>query len=227
MPKFESPIGSKQFQGQPMREINVPDEGGYDQQPMSQRPVRHTRDQGPPVFDEASMREFNAQMQPPPTPMREMSSIEMDIIAAKKAKREGKERLSDGARRRIEMLVGMTRLSRDVEIDGNVYKLQTLKSRELREALVATAEFDGTVQLVFETRKQLLARSLVVVAGVDIGQFLNSEELQARLDFIEEIDHSLLVRLYGEYVTLSNEAQEKYALKTVEEVKEVIEDLKK
>ncbi len=225
MPKFDSPIGSKQFQGQPMRDISVPDEGGYDQQPMSQR--RHTREQGPPVFDEASMREFQAQLQPPPTQVREMTNVEMDMIAAKKAKREGKERLSDGARRRIEILVGMTRLSKDVEIDGQLYRLQTLKSKELREALVATSEFDGSIQLVFETRKQLLARSLILVAGVEIAQFLNSDELQAKLDFIEEVDHSLLLRLYNEYVLLANEAQEKYALKTVAEVKEVAEDLKK
>lgn len=227
MPKFDSPIGSKQFQGQPMRDISIPDDSDYDQQPMPQRPMRHTREQGPPVFDEASMREFQAQMQPPPHQVREMSNIEMEMLAAKKAKREGKERLSDGARRRIEILVGMTRLSREVDIDGKLYKLQTLKSKELREALVATAEFDGSIQLVFETRKQLLARSLVVVAGVEIAQFLNSEDLQARLDFIEEIDHSLLLRLYNEYILLSNEAQEKYALKTVEEAKEVAEDLKK
>jgi len=225
MPKFDSPIGSKQFQGQPMRDISVPDEGGYDQQPMSQR--RHTREQGPPVFDEASMREFQAQLQPPSPPVREMTNVEMDMIAAKKAKREGKERLSDGARRRIEILVGMTRLSKDVEIDGQLYRLQTLKSKELREALVATSEFDGSIQLVFETRKQLLARSLILVAGVEIAQFLNSDELQAKLDFIEEVDHSLLLRLYNEYVLLANEAQEKYALKTVAEVKEVAEDLKK
>ncbi len=227
MPKFDSPIGSKQFQGQPMRDISVPDEGDYGQAPMPPRQMRHRHDQSQPVFDEGAMRNFESQLQPPPPQMREMSNVEMDIIAAKKAKREGKERLSDGAKRRIEILVGMTRLTKDVEIDGQQYRLQTLKSKELREALVATAEFDGSIQLVFETRKQLLARSLILVAGVEIAQFLNSDELQAKLDFIEEVDHSLLLRLYNEYVLLANEAQEKYALKTVVEVKEVAEDLKK
>jgi hypothetical protein len=41
------------------------------------------------------------------------------------------------------------------------------------------------------------------------------------------MDHSLLLRLYSEYISLSKEAQDKYALKTPEEVKEVLEDLKK
>ena len=121
----------------------------------------------------------------------------------------------------------MTRVTREVEIDGQTYKLQTLTSQELRDAVVATAEFDGSVQFIFENRKQLLARSVTVVAGVPIDQFLNSPELEARLEFIELIDHALLHRLYSEYVSIVQEAQAKYSPKTEEQVKEVIEDLKK
>lgn len=227
MPKFDSPIGSKQFTGQPMREFSVPDETGYE--PPPQMPVRQARPQyEQPAFDERAMREFQGQMQQPMGgSVREMTDIEKDIYAAKKAKREGKERLSDGAKRRIEMLLGMIRLSREIEIGGQMYKLQTLTSAELRDALVATAEFDGSVQFIFETRKQLLARSLIVVSGVEIDQFLNSRDLEDRLYFIELLDHALLVRLYSEYVSLAQEAQDKYSPKTEAQVKEVVEDLKK
>src|SRR5579864_457486 len=222
MPEFKSPIGNKQFQGQPMRDLSVPDDSGYDQPVRQPRAHQHSH----PDFDEQSMREFQSQMQTPVQMPREMTEAEARILEAKKAKREGRERLSDGAKRRIEILIGMTRLTRDVEVDGKAYRLQTLKSKELREALTTTAEFDGTVELVFETRKQLLARSLVVVAGVEIEQFLSNDDLQTKLDFIEEMDHALLLRLYNEYISLSNEAQEKYALKTVEELKEVATELK-
>jgi hypothetical protein len=227
MPKFDSPIGSKQFSGPPMREFNVPDDSGYDQpSPMPQRPQRHMHET--PTFDETSMREFQAQMQPNfPQPVRDLTDVEKDILAVKKAKREGKERLSDGARRRIEILIGMTRLSKDVEIGGQMYKLQTLTSQELRDAVVATAEFDGSVQFIFENRKQLLARSLVVVAGVRIEEFLHSYDLEARLEFIELMDHALLLRLFTEYNNLAMEAQNKYNPKTEEQVKEVVDDLKK
>jgi hypothetical protein len=228
MPKFESPISSKQINSPPMKDFRVPDESGFNPPPPPP-PHRHVQEMQPPPFDPVAMREFEASMQPQraPLPMKEMSDVERQIFEAKKAKREGKERLSDGAKRRIEMLIGMTRLTREIEIEGNIYKLQTLKSKELRESLVATAEFDGTIELVFETRKQLLARSLVVVAGVEISQFLNSYDLQDHIDFIEEMDHSLLLRLYNEYVSLAKEAQDKYALKTDGQVKEVLEDLKK
>lgn len=229
MPEFKSPLGTKQFRGQPMRDVAVPDETGYEQPPQapSRRPHQHAQ----PVFDEQAMEDFQSQMHQHPHPVmqapREMTEGEMQILAAKKAKREGKERLSDGAKRRIEILIGMTRLTRDVDVDGKLYRLQTLKSKELREALTATSEFDGTVQLIFETRRQLLARSLVVVAGVEIEQFLSDDSLQTKLDFIEEMDHALLLRLYNEYISLSNEAQDKYAIKTVEQLKEVADELKK
>jgi hypothetical protein len=231
MPKFESPISNKQFQNPPTREFNVPDESGFTPPPAP--PHRHAQppqQYEPIAFDPQAMREFQAVNQQPQGrggPVREMTDIEKQIFDSKKAKREGKERLSDGARRRVEVLIGMTRLTKDVEVGGQLYKLQTLKSRELRDALVATTEFDGTIQMVFETRRQLLGRSLVVVAGVEIEQFLNSMELQDKLDFIEEMPHELLTRLYDEYLSLANEAQSRFTLKTVADVKEVVEDLKK
>jgi len=229
MAEFRSPIGNKQIKGTPMKDFTVPDETGF-QQPAQQQ----YRQPGPqetqhPPFDPQAMREFQQSMQPQPQQfqVKELSEVEQQIITAKKAQREGKQRLSDGAKRRIEMLIGMTRLTREVTISENIYKLQSLSSKELRDALTATAEFDGTVAFIFETRRQLLARSLVTVAGVDISQFLNSYELEDRLDFIEEMDHALLVRLYNEYTEMNKDAQDKYSLKTEAQVKEVLEDLKK
>lgn len=224
MPKFESPLGNKQFAGQPMKEFDVPDESGYTP-PQSHS---HHPNQQNYVLDEAALRDFNARMNPTAvSKQREISDVEKQVREAKNARRLGLERLSDGAKKRIEMLLGMTKLTRTVDIDGNQYVLQTLRSRETREALVAAAEFGGTVQFPYETKKQFLGRALIQVAGIDIEQFLNSNELEARLEFVEDMDHSLALRLYKEYVILSEESEKKYAIKTEAEVKEVVEDLKK
>lgn len=226
MPKFDSALGSKQFTGQPMREIDVPDETGY-QPPQHQQSVGRRSEQNF-ALDEASIRDFNARMNPSElAQQREISEAEKQMQEAKRAKRLGLERLSDGAKRRVEMLLGMTRLTKSIEIDDNQYILQTLRSKEVREAITSSAEFNGTVQFAYETRKQFLGRSLIQVAGVDIEQFLNSNELEARLDFVEEMDHSLALRLYNEYVLLAKESEQKYAIKTVEDAKDVVDDLKK
>ena len=231
MPKFESPIGSKQFNGPVMKEFTVPDNSGPQPPPQQRR-----RDNSPPPFDEAALQDFQSRMQPQPSvqprpmanPMsKETTEIEREFASIKRERREGKERLSEGARRRIEMLIEMTRATKEVEIEGKLYKLQSLSSQELREAVTATIDYNGTIQYIFENRKQLLARSLTVIAGVDIDQFLSSSDLDTRLEFIELLDHALLVRLFDEYVILAQGVQDKYAIKTEVQVKEVLDDLKK
>jgi hypothetical protein len=224
MAGYDSPIGKKQFTGQPLRETVIPDATGY-----SRSVGRPPPDQQP--MDEAALRDFAARMNgaPPqmPTISQEQLALEQEFRDAREAKRTGHERLSDGARRRIEMLVGMTRGTRTVQIENNTYVLQTLRDKELREAVLQASAKDGTVESPFEIRTQLVARSLVQVAGMDFNQFVGSNELEAKLDFIGEMDHYLLGRLYDEYLEMVKEARERYAIKNETDAQEVVEDLKK
>lgn len=226
MPNFESPLGNKKFPGQPMREFDVPDESEpqYAEDYASTPPIaRRPR----PNIPQIDMNEIESFQQKDQMTEQEHYEIERQIREAKQARLTGKERLNEGAKRRIEMLVGMTRSSRDVTIGENTFVLQTLRSKEMREAIMAASEYDGTVQSPFEIRRQLLARSLVQVAGIDIAQFVGSNALEARLSLVDDLDEALLNRLYEEYLELVRESRAKYAIKTPEEVQEVVEDLKK
>jgi len=209
MPSFDSPISNKQFAGKPMREVEIPDEGD----------LPHVNY----VIDDPSIKETQMKMQQE----QDLASIESEIRQAREARRTGKERLSDSAKKRIEILLGMTRTTHTADVGGNEFVFQSLKSKEMREAIVAAAEFDNSVQFPFEIRKQLLARSIVSIAGVNFSQFIGSDTLEAKLFFIEELDEALLNRLYDEYLKLAKEAREKFTIKTSEEAKVVIEDLKK
>lgn len=208
MPSFDSPISNKKFSSAPMRELDVPDETEH-----------HTHRQ---TIDEGSVREFQMRMQE-----EDPAEIERQIRAAKEARRLGKEKLNDGAKRRIEILLGMTRTTHKADINGTPFIFQSLKAKEMRDAIIAASEYDGTVQSPFEIRKQFLARSIVGIADVDIEQFIGSNTLESKLLFIEELDDALLTRLYDEYLTLAKEAREKFTIKTQEDAKEVVEDLKK
>jgi hypothetical protein len=97
----------------------------------------------------------------------------------------------------------------------------------MRDALMEASRFDGTIQSPFEIRRQLLARSITEIAGVSTEQFIGSADVEDKCAFVDELDESLLNRLYDEYLSLVKEAKDKYAVKTEEDVKEVIEDLKK
>lgn len=211
MPNFESPISNKRFAATPLKDIDIPDES-------ENYSPRHS-------MNESSIREMQMRMNHEDD--REPSDIEREIKAAKEARRTGKERLSDGAKRRIEILLGMTRSIHKVDIDGNVFIFQSLKAKEMREAIIAAAEYDGTVQSPFEIRKQFLARSITSISDVDFEQFIGSNTLEAKLLFIEELDDALLNRLYDEYLILAKEARDKFSIKSDVDGKEVVEDLKK
>lgn len=223
MVNYDSPLGSKKNPSQPMREAVIPDQSG----------PQHATSVGartPQMFqmDDAAIREFNNRMSPSdPGPSQEQAELEQQFREAREAKRTGRERLNEGARRRIEMLTGMTRGTRTVTIDGNVYLFKTLRDKELTEAIVAASVFDGNVRSPFEIRKQLLARSLVQVAGVDFDQFVGAGDLETKLAAIEEFDHYLLARLYDEYLLMVKETIERYAIKNDTDAKKVVEDLKK
>lgn len=222
MPQFKSPLGDKSIPGQPMREFDVPDESDSGMSPVMRhrRPAPH----GPqPPVDIGAAMAYQQQMEP----QDDTADVERQIREARDMKKRGVERLNDGAKRRIEMLVGMTRSTREVNLEDRLYTLQTLRSREMREAMMAASEFDSTVQSPFEIRRQLLARSVSSIAGVDVAQFVGSNSLDAKLELIDDLDEPLLNRLYDEYLILVREARERYAIKSEADVKEVAEDLKK
>jgi len=226
MPSFDSPIGKKNFAGPNLKTFDVPDDSGYNE-PSHQEPVVRRRQM--PNVNVDAIRDFQAQMQQQEMPSydRDPADVEKEIRQAKADRKAGRERLNDGAKRRLEMLLGMTRSTREVDIMGHKFVFQTIPSKEMREAIMEAAMFDGTVQSPFEIRRQLLSRSLVVIAGVDAAQFVGSNDLNAKLALIDELDESLLNRLYDEYLTLARDAEQKYAVKSVEEVKGIVEDLKK
>src|SRR5271156_2801329 len=117
MTSYDSPIGKKQFTGQQMRETVIPDESGPPRS-TGRRPPAADHQQ----IDEATLQAFNARMNPlSANPTQEQAEIEQQFREAREAKRLGHERLSEGARRRIEMLVGMTRVTRTADIGGNIY----------------------------------------------------------------------------------------------------------
>lgn len=227
MPNFDSPIGSKRFSGQPLKELDIPDETG--EYPSEEQAVMRMR--GPamhgtqPPVDLNSALAFQQRMQQE-TP-EERLELERQIREARDAKRTGKVRLNEGAKRRIEMLLGMTRTTREADVAGNKFGFQSLRAEEMRQAIMAAAEFDGTVQSPFEIRRQLIARSITHVAGLDIAQFVGSNELDARLQFVDALDEALLNRLYDEYLILVRESKDKFAIKSEADAQEVIEDLKK
>lgn len=216
MPTYDSSLGETKFTGKALKEIDVPDETGYTQT---------TTKQYGEAIDETAIRNFQSMMQD--SVGDDAAEVERQMKAAREAKLSGKVRLNEGPKRRIEMLIGMTRSHHTAEVEGQTYSFQTLKSKEMREVMSEASQFDGTIQYIFEIRRQLLARSLTKVVGTDIEQFVGSNQLQPRLDLVDDMDDALLNRLYDEYLKMVNSTKSRFLAKTDDDAKEIVEDLKK
>ncbi len=228
MPNFDSPLGSKKIVGQPLREFDIPDETGLTHEQVVNPVFR--RKAALPALDEADIQSFKQRMDREFDHNPEPMEIEREFKEAREAKRakfSGREKLNDGAKKRLEMLLDMTRTTHEVNIDGTIFILQTLPGKSMREAIMEASEFDGTVQSPFEVRKQFLARSLISIGGATFSQFVGSDSLEIKLTFIDELHEPLLNRLYNEYLTMAEIAKNKYSIKNEYDAREIIEDLKK
>jgi hypothetical protein len=159
--------------------------------------------------------------------IQDLAEFERKVADAKKERATGRQKLSRAAKDRIEALCGMSRGLKEVDIDGQKYLLKTLKGIEQREALVAIMQFDGNIELPYESRKQVLARALIQVAGADIELFLGDSSMEAKLEFIDLLEDPVLTKLYSVYLELVTETQSKYAVKNEKDAQEVADSLKK
>lgn len=237
MVTFKSDLTNQDMSVAQLRQFDVPDESGEieeDTDPIAALNARMISRGLPPLSEDLvkQMRQQQSAAQPVAVPkktneFKELAELEKAAKDARIAKNTGRSKLSAAAKHRIEILCGMSRLTTEVKIEENTFVLRNLKSKELQEAISKAAEYDGTVDSTFEIRNQLLSRSLYQVADMEVGLFLGDDSVEARLEFLSELDEPVVSVLYDEYVKLANLTKNKYAIKTEKEAAEVAEDLKK
>lgn len=201
MQNIKSNLVNKSVQGQTFRTFDVPDES------MNS------------FVDEPRQETFLKQRE-----------VNMSLEEEFKKERQQKfkaQRLSEGAKKRIEILIGMTRGTATCTILGQEYELRTLSTIEMREAIRESSKFDGTVEGRFEIMRQMLARSLCKVGGIELKDLIGSEDLDDKLYFIDLMDQLLINSIYDQYVKLVDDKMKQYSFKNAEGVNEVVEDIKK
>jgi hypothetical protein len=202
---------------------------------------------GQRTFESSGVRKYTVENAGEDAPMRmpepETQITAEEIMAARQRKMQDMNRVSDSARRRIEMLIGIGRAKDDVQIQddmGNVvtYSVRTLKSREIRHIVSLASELSRTkdvssLQASHEIREKILSFALYSVDGVDIDVALNvfgasdEEKFAARAAFLEELDDSVVNFIYSRYEQLNKKNIDRFSVKTEEEAKEVAEQMKK
>lgn len=136
-------------------------------------------------------------------------------------------RLTADSKKRIELISGIGRLTKDVPIDGMTFSLRTLKSKETQEAAITGELQQYKVESAFETRRQFVARALYKIDGNDLFLIIGDDSIESRLNFVDELDESVITHLFNEFDGLRLEAAKKYSIKNEAELKEVAEEIKK
>ncbi len=189
------------------------------------------------------MREFNvgapegeveqfAASQAPTQPPQSPSDIEASIRQARAAKAQEiahGPRINPDAKKRIEILANIGRMTRDVKLGDHTFTLRTLKAFEAREASIATFSVVETqLEASYEARRQQLARSISHIDGHPISDVIGTEDINGKLSWIDENLEDIVVnKLFNEFNALKAEAQSKYGINTNEQAKEVAAELKK
>jgi hypothetical protein len=151
------------------------------------------------------------------------------------------------ARRRVELITGLGRRTKDVPVDTDngqlVFTLRTLKSFE-QNFLAQVVESAERIQMpngnvgfkptsMYNIKVEALSHSLYLIDGQNIDVVLGTaneeyeEQVIAKKDLIGEMDGALIDYLFVQYEKLSQETYDGYAPKTAEEAKEAVEAIRK
>ena len=190
----------------------------------SQKPLREYNVGAPEDMGQLNYEEFQEDN---PEQLAELEARMNRARLEKQASFKVGERISDPAKKRIEILTGIGRLTKDVEIGETIITLRTLKSKESRETALLSLKVETPLEAHYEARRQQLARAIYKIDGHDIGLVLGDDSIGAKLEFLDSSEESFIVKLFDEFVSLKKESNDKFSISTEAEAKEVSADLKK
>ena len=152
-----------------------------------------------------------------------------DARAAKQHEMANGPRIDPDAKKRIEILANIGRMTRDVKMGEHTFTIRTLKAKEAREAALATfSSVETQLEASYEARRQQLARSIFQIDGHAVSDVIGTTDLEGTLAWIDNNLEDIVVnKLFSEFNSLKEEAQTKYGIASAEEAKEVVEELKK
>ncbi len=212
MGKIESSLGERTFQSTGMKTYTVDDASGVDD----------------PDFFQPAPRKMTAE---------EVMALREERMAGGNG--GGGGRPDPNVKRRIEMLVGIGRQTRDVIIEDEngkaVYSIRTLKSKEMRALMHLAAEMAKaeSVDTLYAIREQTLALSVFAIDGIDVDMVLgvanrsHEERLEARKMLFNEMNEYTLNYLYRMHEDMMAENAKLFSIKDAADAKEVAEQIRK
>ncbi len=138
-----------------------------------------------------------------------------------------KNKLGEHAKKRVEILADIGRLTRDVTVGGITFSLRTLKNREARETTTSIMKCPNDLDASYELKRQTLARSIFQVDGRDIEEALGGTSFDLKLALVDEMEEVVIIKLYNEFHKMRDDVVSQYGILSEKDVKEVVADVKK
>jgi hypothetical protein len=177
---------------------------------------------------------------------QKISNEEAALMRSKMLQQKGS--LNQDARRRIDIITGIGRRTKDVEVvqaDSSitVFTLRTLKGVEQKK-LIEVIEGSNRASMpngeliimptsLYLIRLTTLKYSLSAIDGIDVDIVLGcsdqpfEQRVEARKELLEDMDDALTAYLYSKYQELHQETADGYVVKTDEEAKAVVNAISK
>lgn len=209
MSEVKSPLGKKTFSSGPRKVLTISDESFEDvhmpqqelpkeyRQPVQSQPVQLTAEQ-----------------------FKELQARRNELHTVSK-------RATPEAKLRAEILCGIGRLQTETEIGGHKFVLQSLKAGEMKEVLTVVSQVSTAASAMFEMRAHVLARALTTVDEQPIDLILGTANVDDVIDFINELQESVVNQLYTSYTAMVKDNDTKFAVKDEQDAREVAEEIKK
>lgn len=179
---------------------------------------------------------------------RERQELDPNYVAGlRREMQENQERTErkgfQDARRRIEIITGIGRKTKDVQIEGSIFTLRTLKTFE-QNCLAQVIEGADRITLpnggvvfkptsMYNIKVEALGHAIYMIDGQNIDVVLGTSnddyeiQLDTRKDLIREMDNSLIDYLFVNYEDLMKESVDGYMPKNVIEAEEVVDTIRK
>ena len=241
MANINSPLGNSNIQGKPAQHFTVSDESpgaqqrnfsntNYQEPPRPQntqpyqRPQQAPPQQGPQIYSSENMS------------ADEVWAMREQII---ENRRQQHNQTLGADKRRLEILIGIGREYRDVELNTNegrvVFKLQTIKARERQHVAKMLNQLfkQRTNENLHALRDTTLAYAIDSIDGISLDNLLNCENMNEddkyyiRESFIREMDDNVSLFLYKNFEILDEESKSRYTWGTEDGAKEVAEAISK
>ena len=245
MGEINSPLGKTEFKAR-SRHFTVPDESGDQtvQQPIPAQPAQQPQQT---QTKEYSFSSTEAVAPPTPQGSQQYASEKVSWEEAQNRRQRWIESQQQRAanqatpKSRIEMLVGIGRSTIDVPVqDANgtsVFTISTLKTKERKHVSRARDNMFRlkTQESVMEVKTITLAYAISAIDGIPLDSLINSElqrvgeedRFYMREAFADELDDNVTNLLFENFENMDRENQEKYSVRSEEDVKEVAEAMSK